>query len=142
MNQRTHITSEVIRVRSHFLVRLQEWQWAIAMHAIAAGEAEDREPIAIHLRAACVELESISESGTLLGFPDLAKHADQVRHLIQLFLERCIDTQNCHKLLTDVILEINNFVAASKRLTEQPTVLGIIDLPHLKVTDLATAQQG
>ncbi len=131
MNDKFRITSEVIRVRSHFLVKLQDWHWAIAKHAIAAGETEDAQIIAMHLKAAQVELKNISESGDLLGFPNLATQADQVAHLISLFLERCISTSNCHKLLTDVILEINAFVAASKRLTEQPTVLEVIDLPFM-----------
>ena len=131
MNDKFRITSEVIRVRSHFLVKLQDWHWAIAKHAIAAGEAEDSQTIAMHLKASQVDLANISESGSLLGFPNLAVQADQVGHLIGLFLERCIEQPNCHKLLTDVILEINNFVAASTRLTEQPTVLQVIDLPFL-----------
>ncbi|MEL6571618.1 MAG: hypothetical protein AAFQ64_08170 [Pseudomonadota bacterium] len=137
MNEKFRITSEVIRVRSHFLVKLQDWQWAIAKHAIAAGEAEDVQTISMHLKAAQVDLNNISESGNLLGFPNLAAQATQVEHLIGLFLERCISTSNCHKLLTDVILEINAFVAASKRLTEQPTVLQVIDLPFLSREDAA-----
>ncbi len=131
MNDKFRITSEVIRVRSHFLVKLQDWHWAIAKHAIAAGEAEDTQTIAMHLKAAQVDLSNISESGNLLGFPNLAAQADQVEHLIGLFLERCIASSNNHKLLTDVILEINAFVASSKKLTEQPTVLEVIDLPFM-----------
>ncbi|MEL6640143.1 MAG: hypothetical protein AAFP98_02325 [Pseudomonadota bacterium] len=131
MNDKFRITSEVIRVRSHFLVKLQDWHWAIAKHAIAAGEAEDNQTISMHLKAAQVDLSNISESGGLLGFPNLAAQADQVSHLIGLFLERCLEQPNCHKLLTDVIMEINNFVGTSKKLTDQPTVLQVIDLPFL-----------
>lgn len=129
MNEQFRIPSEVIRVRSHFLVRLQKWHWAIAKHAIAAGEAQDEDTIYRHLRAAQVDLNNVSESGRILGFPQLSNQADQVAHLIGLFLERCLGSANAHKLLTDVILDINSFVAASQRLTDQPTVLGMIDLP-------------
>lgn len=131
MNEKFRIPSEVIRVRSHFLVKLQGWQWAIAKHAIAAGEAEDDDMIGRHLKAAQVDLSNIAESGRLLGFPQLASQADQVGHLIGLFLERCVDGPNCHKVLTDVILDIHSFVESSKKLTDQPTVLGMIDLPFL-----------
>ncbi len=133
MNENCRIPSEVIRVRSHFLVKLQNWQWAIAKHAIAAGEADTDDMIARHLKAAQVDLSNVSESGRLLGFPDLANQADQVEHLIGLFLDRCLGTPNYHKLLTDVILDIHAFVAASKKLTEQPTVLGLIDLPFSEI---------
>lgn len=135
MNDKFRLPSEIIRVRSHFLVKLQNWQWAIAKHAIAAGEASDTDMVTRHLKATQVDLENIAESGRLLGFPQLANQADQVGHLIALFLERCLEMPNHHKLLTDVILDINDFVAASKRLTDQPTVLGMIDLP---LTDQAS----
>ena len=129
MNEKFRIPSEVIRVRSHFLVKLQNWQWAIAKHAIAAGEAEDDETIYRHLKAAQVDLSNVAESGHVLGFPQLSTQANQVGHLIGLFLERCLGAPNSHKLLTDVIMDINSFIAASRKLTDQPTVLGWIDLP-------------
>lgn len=130
MNKSVRITSEIVRVRSHFLVKLTDWQWALAKHGIAAGEATDDNTIRIHLEAARGDLAYIAESGKLLGFDKLGNHAEQIRHLMDLFLERCLGASNSAKLLTDVILELNTFVMACKRLTDQTTVLECIDLPH------------
>ncbi len=131
MNDQVRVTSEVVRVRGHFLTKLTEFQWSLAKHGIAAGEAETDDKIRIHLVAAGADLEYIAESGRLLGFGDLADHASQTRRMIELFLERCLGTPNAAKLLTDVILDINKFVVASRKLTEQPTVLENIDIPLL-----------
>lgn len=134
MNTKARITSEVVRVRGHFLIKLADWQWALAMHAIAAGEAADDEKIRVHLEAVVSDLSFINESAGLLGFSKIAEDARQTARMISLFLERCIDTPNKHKLLTDVILEINRFVANCKRLSEQPTVLQNIDLAAIAET--------
>jgi len=125
------VTSEVVRVRSHFLVKLTEYQWALAKHGIAAGEAEDEETVRIHLTAAGMDLDYISECGALLGFSKLAEHAGRIRHMINLFIERCMGTSNATKLLTDVIHELCDFIAESRKLTERPTVLQVIDIPSL-----------
>ncbi len=129
MNKNVRINSETVRVRGHFLVKLDDWQWALAKHGIAAGEATDDDTIRVHLEAARADLSYIAESANLLGFDKLGNHAEQIRHLMDLFLVRCLGTSNSTKLLTDVILELNTFVCACKRLTEQTTVLECIDLP-------------
>lgn len=131
MNDKVRITSEVVRVRGHFLVKLTEFQWALAKHGIVAGEADDDETVRIHLSAAGMDLDYIAECGRLFGFTKLADDAAQIRRMINLFIERCMGTDNANKLLTDVIIELNAFVASSRRLTEQPTVLQDIDIPRL-----------
>ena len=55
---------------------------------------------------------------------------DQIRALIDRFLNRCMNAPNFHKILTDVILDLNTFVLACRKLSEQPTVLQNIDLPQ------------
>ena len=132
MNEKVRITSEVVRVRGHFLLKLVDYQWALAKHGIAAGESEDLESIRIHMEAARSDLAFIMEGGRTLGFDQLANHAEQIRHMMGLFLERCLHSPNCHKPLTDVILELNDFVSACKALTEQPTVLQDITLPNAR----------
>ena len=47
MNRPVRVTSEVVRVRGHFLVKLTDFQWALAKHGIAAGEAFDDDTISL-----------------------------------------------------------------------------------------------
>lgn len=123
MNESIRITSSVVRVRSHFLVKLTDRRWAIARHAIAAAEAQDDQTIIVHLYATTCELTPIIESAALLGFDRIGNDAKRISHLIELFLEKGIGTIHKHKLLTDVLLEINGFVGACAKLADQPTVL-------------------
>lgn len=127
MNEKVRITSNIVRVRSHFLVRLDDRKWAIAKHAVTAGEAADEERMIVHLYAARCELQQIIESAKLLGFEKIGSHAERIEHLIDLFLEKGLGTIHKSKLLTDVILEINGFVTACTKLTSQHTVLEDIE---------------
>ena len=138
MNEKVRITSSIVRVRSHFLVRLNDRKWAIAKHAVTAGETNDRQTIIVHLYAANCELKQIAESASLLGFGKIGEHAGRVLRLIELFLEKGLGTVYQNKLLTDVILEINSFVVACEKLTTQPTVLEYIEIPaHAFIDDHA-----
>lgn len=130
MNEKVRLTSEIVRVRGHFLVKLTDWQWALAKHGIAAGETSDVATVHMHMCAASADLAHISDSARLLGFGKLADHADQIKGLVDKFMERSIDQPNFHKMLTDVILDLNKFVLACRHLSEQPTVLQDIELPN------------
>lgn len=128
MNEKVRITSSIVRVRSHFLVKLTDRQWAIAKHAVAAGETMDQQTIVVHLHATRCELKQIADGASLLGFDQIGLHAERIVHLIELFLEKGLGTVYQNKLLTDVILEINDFVLASNRLTTRPTVLENLEI--------------
>lgn len=135
MKQKSRVSSSIVRIRSHFLVKLNDRHWAIAKHAVAAGESSNAPTIIMHLQATTCELKQVADGASLLGFDKIGLHAERIVHLIELFLEKGLGTVYQNKLLTDVILEINDFVVASKRLTNQPTVLQPIEIPPQRVSE-------
>jgi len=129
MSNKVRITSGIVRVRGHFMTKLTERQWAIANHALNASEAITDADVRSHLTAAQGVLHQIAGSAAILGFDGLGDHASRIEKLVDLFFLKGLGTVHCNKLLTDVIMEITDFVSMCEQMTSQPTVLEYIEVP-------------
>lgn len=129
MSDKVRITSGIVRVRGHFMAKLTERQWAIARHALDAGQSQSDDEVREHLTSAQAVLHQIAGSAAILGFDRLGDHAARIENLVNLFFKKGLGTVHSNKLLTDVIMDITHFVGECEKLTSHPTVLEYIDVP-------------